>query len=164
MGGDQELERRCSCERPLVRVSINSCHTHSHTNRTRSASRLLLLLFPLILLKRTYLFIKFCCQELPRQQVYLSPRKFSATEFYVMNFMLLIAEKVLGNNILCPSMSSATILAKQKQSSSSNSRDDTTPIEYMCDHIGDENICTFDEFIVVLLVVLHVNGTNHNQS
>ena len=47
-----------------------------------SASRLLLLLLPLILLPRTYLFIKFCCWELPQQQVYLSPRKFSATEFY----------------------------------------------------------------------------------
>ena len=44
----------------------------------------------------------------------------------VLGNNLLVAEKVLGNNILCLSMSSATILAKQKQSSSSNSRDDTT--------------------------------------
>ena len=38
----------------------------------------------------------------------------------------LLSEKVLGNKILCPSMSSVTILGKQKQSSSSNSRVDTT--------------------------------------
>ena len=39
---------------------------------------------------------------------------------------LLVAEKVLGNKILCPSMSSVRILGKQQQSSSSNSRVDTT--------------------------------------
>ena len=33
----------------------------------------------LILLPRTYLFIKFCCQEFPRRQIHLLPRKFSAT-------------------------------------------------------------------------------------
>ena len=35
------------------------------------------------LLPRTYLFIKCCYLELPRQQVYLSLRKFSTTKFYV---------------------------------------------------------------------------------
>ena len=50
----------------------------------------------------------------------------------------LVAEKVLGNKILCPSMSSVTILGKQQQSSSSNSCVDTTllPDELTCSSSG----------------------------
>ena len=36
----------------------------------------------LILLPRTYLFIKFCCREFPWRQIHLLLRKFSATKFY----------------------------------------------------------------------------------
>ena len=50
----------------------------------------------------------------------------------VLGNNLLVTEKVLGNKILCPSMSSVTILGKQKQSSSSNSHVDATHLIYSC--------------------------------